>query len=99
MILINCNANPSRIVPQWWDWKSPKLAGPPGVEPGKAVLETAVIPFHHRPKYIFKVLNSTLNWKLIQSQSFINYFRKNLIRSLNLYYTKINIRVLCPIYR
>ena len=26
------------------------IAGPPGVEPGKAVLETAVIPFHHRPK-------------------------------------------------
>lgn len=28
----------------------PSYAGPPGVEPGKAVLETAVIPFHHRPK-------------------------------------------------
>lgn len=27
------------------------MAGPPGVEPGKAVLETAVIPFHHRPKF------------------------------------------------
>ena len=32
------------------DWRFHKLAGPPGVEPGKAVLETAVIPFHHRPK-------------------------------------------------
>jgi hypothetical protein len=25
------------------------VAGPPGFEPGKAVLETAVIPFHYSP--------------------------------------------------
>lgn len=28
------------------------LAGAPGFEPGKAVLETAVIPFHHAPNII-----------------------------------------------
>jgi hypothetical protein len=27
------------------------FAGPPGLEPGKAVLETAVIPFHYSPMH------------------------------------------------
>lgn len=41
----------------FWYWGEPPiavlpqkyLAGPPGLEPRIAVLETAVIPFHHGP--------------------------------------------------
>jgi hypothetical protein len=33
-------------------------AGLPGFEPGKTVLETVVIPFHHSPKIKFKVQKS-----------------------------------------
>ena len=33
--------------------KRENLAGPPGIEPGTTVLETDVIPLHHRPKWIF----------------------------------------------
>ena len=30
--------------------KRENLAGPPGIEPGTTVLETDVIPLHHRPR-------------------------------------------------
>ena len=32
------------------------FAGSPGFEPGRAVLETAMIPFHHEPKIIKDLL-------------------------------------------
>lgn len=35
----------------WKESSANNLAGTPGFEPGKAVLETAVIPFHHVPKF------------------------------------------------
>lgn len=51
------------------------LAGPSGFEPERAVLETAMIPFHHEPIYL---LGDIISWHMIVNwNTDEKLFRKN----------------------